>query len=411
MSNVIKTLKAGDITREALSILHNELAFIRTIGRQYDGRFVRSGAKDGGYLEIRVPNQFTVRTGAVMDTQDVTEETTQLVLATQKGVDVNFSSAELTLSMDDFKERILNPAMARLAAEVEKTVIDNVYKDVYFVQNTTHGTKPTLADILTTRAILQQNLAPIGNRYALTDALAANAIITDGKSLFHAASEIERQYKKGILGEISGIMFNESEMAPRHTNGTRTTAGTCDLSGVANEDTHLSLTQTVSETFKEGDVITVAGVYRVNPETKVSTGILQQFVIQEDTTATGAAQDFEILPAIYKSGAKQNMYCADWTSTSSATVVDEATAADSTTGNASTTYTNSLVYHKEAFTFVSADLEMPKGVDFAYRSVYDGISLRLVRQYDITNDKFPCRIDVLFGMKAVRPQWAVRMLS
>jgi hypothetical protein len=54
---------------------------------------------------------------------------------------------------------------------------------------------------------------------------------------------------------------------------------------------------------------------------------------------------------------------------------------------------------------------MPKGVDFAHREVYDGISLRVVRNYDIVNDKFPCRIDVLFGYKTVRPAWACRVGS
>jgi hypothetical protein len=154
-----------------------------------------------------------------MDTQDVTETTTQLVVATQKGVDVNFSSAELTLSLDDFSERILMPAMARLAAEVEKTVIYALYPYVYQFENTTFGTKPVLSDVLACRAKLQQGLAPTGDRFALVDALAANAIITDGKSLFHAASEIEKQYREGLLGRIAGIDFAET-CSPSRTSTT-----------------------------------------------------------------------------------------------------------------------------------------------------------------------------------------------
>jgi hypothetical protein len=109
MSNTIKTLSAGDITRKALDILHNHLIFCKTINREYDDRFARTGAKNGGTLLIRNPNQFTVRSGAVMDTQDLDETTQPLVVATQRGVDVNFSSYELTMSLDDFADRILNP--------------------------------------------------------------------------------------------------------------------------------------------------------------------------------------------------------------------------------------------------------------------------------------------------------------
>lgn len=408
MSNTIKTLTAGDITRKALSILHNNLVFCKNINREYDSRFAVNGAKNGGYLEIRNPNEFTVRTGAVMDTQDVTETTTQLVVATQKGVDINFSSAELTLSLDDFADRILTPAMTRLAAEVEKTVINGVYPYVYNMENTAFGTKPTLADLMASRAILQQGLAPMGERYALVDALAANAIMNDTKALFHAADSIEAQYSQGLVGTIGGIKFFESEMAPRHTTGTRTTAGTVSLATVANGDTTLTTVHTTAETFTAGDIITVAGVYAVNPETKVTYPHLQQFAVTEAKTCDGT-DVLSVSPTIYKSGAKQNVYCADWTATAAASVVDEASAR--TSGTASTTYTNSLVYHKDAFTMVTADLEMPQGVDFAARKVIDGISMRIVRQYDVVNDKFPCRIDVLFGYKALRPEWATRMSS
>jgi hypothetical protein len=377
-----------------------------------DDRFARSGAKNGGYLEIRNPNQFTVRTGAVMDTQDVTEDTTQLVLATQKGIDINFSSAELTLSMDDFKARILTPAMARLAAEIEKTVIDGCYTAVYKFENTAFSTKPTLADILSARAMLQQGLAPTDNRYGLVDALAANAIITDGKSLFHAASEIDRQYKKGKLGEIAGIEWNESEMTPRFTAGSRDdTTPITNTATWANGDTTIVTTGFDNgATLTVGDVFTVSGVYSVNPETKVSTGCLMQFAITAAKTCDGS-DTISVTPTIYISGAKQNVTHATWTGNGSLVFVAVTNAPYCGSGTASATLTNSLVYHQDAFTFVSADLEMPKGVDFAYRSVYDGISLRLVRNYDIINDKFPCRIDVLFGYKTIRPEWAVRMCS
>ena len=408
MSHTILTLGSGAIVRKALSILHNKLVFVRSIDRQYDDKFAVRGAKIGDTLDIRLPNEFTVRTGAVMETQDVTENMHELKLGTQKGVDINFSSAELLLDMDDFGERILEPAMARLAADVDSTVITAEYKKIYNMVYTTIGTAPVIADIQSGRAKLQKGLCPTGNRTALMESLGMNTVVNDGKAFFSPAAEISRQYKEGLVGHMSGFEFVESEMVPTHTNGSRTTAGTADLSAVSNGDDTLSLVATTSEVYAQGDIITIAGVYAVNQETKTPYAHLQQFVVRTAATAAASAiAALAIYPTIYKSGAKQNVYCADWTEATAATVVDLA----GSSGSASTAYSNHLLYHKNAFAFVSGDLELPKGVDFAAREVYDGIAMRIVRNYDIVNDKFPCRLDVFFGHTTPRPQWAVRLLG
>ena len=405
MANTVKELSAGDITRKALQILHNNMIFCKTVDRQYDSRFAVSGAKNGGTLLIREPNQFTIREGAVMDAQDVTETTQTLTLATQRGVDINFSSAELTLSLDDFSERILEPAMSRLAAEVEKIVIQGCTQQVANFENTTFGTKPVLADVISARGILQQGMAPSMGRYLMTDALAANSIITDSKSLYNSASEISRQYEQGLIGSIYGFKHMESEMTYKHTNGSRDdTTPVTAISAIANGDTTFTTTGG-DGTLCVGDVYTIADVYGCNPETKVTTGALKQFVIS--TALTCDATDlYSTYWPIYKSGAKQNAYAASWAS--SKAIVNVAAGGS---GTASTAYTNSLAYQKNAFVFVTADLELPRGVDFAYRASVDNISLRLVRQYDVINDQFPCRLDVIFGYKCVKPEWAVRVCS
>jgi len=410
MANTIKTLSAGDITRKALSLLHNNLVFTKTINREYDSRFARSGAKNGGTLLIRQPNQFTIRTGQTMDTQDVTEETQTLTLATQMGVDVNFSSVELTLSLDDFADRILNPAMARLAAEVDKTVIEACYPYVYNLDHGAFGTVPTIANVLAARALLQKGLAPAGNRSCMMDALAAGGVITAGYNIFNPASEISRQYDTGLIGQVYGFKFYESEMTPTHTNGSRTDATprvNCTVfansSGV--EYCHMTANAT-GTTIKAGDIFTVADVYAANPETKARYQHLQQFSVTADITATTTLMTIAISPRIYGSGPKQNVVMATISMSGTATWV-----ASGGSGTASTGFVHSLAYHRDAFTAVFADLEMPQGVHFAAREVYDGISLRVVRQYDVVNDKFPCRIDVLFGQKTIRPEWACRIGS
>ena len=412
MAHTIKTLEAGDITRKGLSILHNKSVFCKTINRQYDPRFAKTGAKNGGVLLIREPNQFTVRSGATIDTQDVTEATKTLTVATQRGVDVNFSSVELTLSLDDFADRILEPAMARLAAEIDKVVIAAVYPYVANYMQTTAGTQPGTADLLGARAQINQKLAPLGNRTLMCDSLAANSIITSNMSFYHPASDLSRQYNDAMIGRIYGFDFYETETVPTHTAGTRTdTTPTCSitLTSTSIEDGVAVIAITAmaaSTTFKAGDVFIIVGLNDVNPETKATCAWLKHWSVTADTNVTTGLTEYPVSPTPYRAaGAKQN--CVVVTGTVAAAVICSSTVRS--TGVAGAQNVNNLAYHRDAFTLVTADLEMPSGVDFAAREVYDGISLRIVRQYDIVNDKFPCRMDVLFGQLATRPEWASRI--
>lgn len=411
MAHDILTLGSGAILRKALSSFHNKSVFLKSIDKQYDDRFAVRGAKIGDTLDIRLPNEFTVRTGAVMDVQEVKESMHELTLGTQKGVDINFSSAELLLDMDDFNERIIEPAMSRLAADVEATVINAEYKKIWNMVYTTVGTGPALADIRSGRAKLQKGLCPQGDRTALMESLGMNTVVAGGASLFAPASEIARQYSEGLVGQMSGFNFYESEMVPNHTNGTRVTetGATVNLSGIAaaTKTGTLLLTMPGTETFTAGDIFTVAGVYAVNQETKEPYAHLQQFACRTAYTGETGAAAIDIYPYIYRSGAKQNVYCANWTETGAQVALDAAGC----NGKASSIYPQHLLYHKKTFAFVSGDLEKPQGVDFAAREVFDGVSMRIVRQYNINNDVFPCRIDVFFGHTTPRPQWACRVLG
>jgi hypothetical protein len=388
------------------------LVFCKTINKEYDSRFARSGAKNGGTLLIRKPNEFTIRSGQTMDTQDVTERTETLTVATQLGVDVNFSSVELTLSLDDFAERILKPAMSRLAAEVDKTVIEACYPYVNNMVYTTVGTAPLLADVLLARAKLQKGLAPTSDRILMCDALAANSLLGASSALHNPISAVSKQYERGLIGEIYGFKFYESEMAPLHTTGARTdTTPEVNISATSTsiEDgvAYIAMTaNAAASTYKKGDVFTIAGLYAVNPETKATYKHLAQWTVTADTTASDALKEIPVSPTPYKSTTSPFQNCVVVTATTTARVTNIAAGGS---GAASTGYVQQLAYHKDAFTMVTADLEMPMGVHFAAREVFDGISLRIVRNYDIVNDKFPCRIDVLFGQLATRPQWACRI--
>jgi hypothetical protein len=341
-----------------------------------------------------------------MDTQDVTESTQTLTLATQKGVDVNFSSAELALSMDEFSSRILEPAMSRLAAEIDKIVIESCYKDIYNIVYTTYGDAPDREDLQAARAKLSKGLAPTSDRRILMESLSMNHIVNDMVSLYNPAGELSRQYDTGLMGHAMGFDFYESEIIPTHTNGTRddttpicnTTEGSGITSGTA------TVVSTGADgTMKVGDIFTIEGVYAVNPETKVRYAHLQQFVVT--TAHTNDATDtWAVSPTPITSGAKQNV---EVVSAGVSKAIVNSGAGGS--GTASAADVVNLAYHKDAFTFVTADLELPRDAHFAAREVFDGISMRIWRASDIVNDKFPCRIDVLFGYKTIHPDWAVRM--
>lgn len=393
MANTILTPTA--VTREILRILHQKANFIGTINRDYDDSFANSGAKIGTSLKIRTPNQFSVRSGAVLDVQDVQESSVTLTVATQKGVDINFSSAELTMELDDFSKRILDPAISALVATVENDVISNVYKNVYSVVDNA-GAAMTYAKLLDAESRLVKHLVPMSERSLMWHPQAHADMVSAWSTLFNDSKEISKQFREGMIGRAVGFDHYRSTHMPIFTSGTET-GTTMSVNGANQTGSAITVSNGSSKTLVAGDVVTFAGCNRVHPETKADSGELQRFVVTSAVTAGGTS--IAISPSIVTSGATQNV---------SASPTDTGTVTK-LLGGASSATDVSLAYHKDAFTFVTADLVMPKGVDFAAREVLDGISVRVVRQYDINNDQFPCRIDILYGYKTVRPQLAVRI--
>ena len=397
MSNTILTPTA--VTREALRILHQKLNFVGNIKRDYDDSFAKSGAKIGDSLKIRLPNQYTVRTGATLSTQVTSEISTTLQIATQKGVDLNFTSVDLTLSLDDFSKRILDPAMSVLAANIEADAL-SMALDVYNNVNNI-GSAITFNKLLTSRKVLNDNLTPMDNNRNMLLNTQDNVDLVDAlKGLFQDSAAISKQYKEGAMGRTAGFDFYENTLLANQQTGTALTATTYTVNGAVTTNGATSMVVAVgATTFKKGDIFTVAGCNRVHPETKADTGVLQQFVVTADYA--GGAGTVSFAPAIYTSGGRQNVVAAGMANGSAISKI----------GAASTIYKPSLAFHQDAFAFATADLVMPQGIDFAAREVMDGISMRIVRQYDINNDKFPTRLDVLYGYKTIRPELACRILS
>jgi hypothetical protein len=402
MSNSILTIDM--ITRKALEILENNLVITRNVNRQYDDSFAVEGAKIGSTLRIRLPDRALVTDGAALQVQDDNEQFTTLAVASQKHIGVNFTSAELTMQLDDFAERVLKPRISQLASSVDADVA-NAYKTIFNSVGTPGTTPSTSLVLLQAQQKLNEGAAGMMPRYATVNP-AANAGLVEGmKGLFNPTDTISRQFKNGLMG--TGVLgfeeVNMSQSIKQHTTGTRSTSDTILVNGTITTEGQSTISidgGTGSATVTVGDVFTVSGVFAVNPQTRESTGSLQQFTVTEANTATGGAwTDIKVSPAMYTPN--------NALATVSAFPQDGATV--TFVGAASTQYAQNLVYHRDAITFATADLLLPQGVDMASRQVHNGISLRVVRQYDINNDRLPCRIDVLYGYSTIRPQMATRI--
>lgn len=393
------------ITREALRVLHSKLSFISNVNRQYDDRFAQDGAKIGTLLNIRKPARYSVRTGATFTSQDHVERSTPLAVTNQVGVDVSFTSVELTMNLDDFSKRVLDPAMSDLAAYIEADCLKRALTMVPNYTGTT-STQLTFKQFMQGGQSLTENRAPSGNRTALLNPQSVVNWMDETKGLFHANSNISKQYRDGVLGTTGGFDVYENNYLPAHTTGSLagtplTTGANLGVSTTANawaESTVMGVDGATSlTTLKAGDIVTFGtvadGIVDINPSTKQSLGRLKTFVVQSDVTLTTAADTYEVTvkPAlIYGVGNAYQNCIRTGANTDNMTVTR--------VGVASTTYGTNLQMQKDAFVFATADLiDVSKYGTWGARDTMDGISMRIAQQYDIANDRVPCRLDILYG--------------
>jgi hypothetical protein len=400
MANSLLTIDM--ITRKSLEILENNLVITRNVNRQYDDSFAVEGAKIGSTLRIRLPDRALVTDGAALQVQDDNEQFTTLTVSSQKHIGISFTSAELALSLDDFAERVLKPRISQLASTVDADVA-NAYRQV---GNTvgTPGTAPATALVLLqAQQKLNENAATMAPRYATVNPAANAALVNGLAGFFNPTDVISRQFKNGMMGEnvLGYEEVNMSQSIKVHTCGTRTaTGGTLSASVTSQGATTISITGAGNAaTIKAGDVFTVNNCFAVNPQTRESTGSFFQFVALADVTLGSSGEGDITVAPIYTSA--NALATVDSFPASGAAVVF--------TGAAGASFPQNLVYHRDAIAFATADLLLPQGVDMASRAVHNGISMRVVRQYDINNDRMPCRVDILYGYNTIRPQMACRM--
>ncbi len=394
-------LTSSVITREALRIFKNTNLFLRNIDTQYDNSFAKTGAKIGDTLRIRLPNEYAVRTGKVAVPQDTIERSVPLTVSTQQGVDVQFSSAEKALSLDDFSNRVLLPAMNSLAGQIAVNVMQSAegFSNLTFkgrnADNSGTIQTPDASTWLDAGAQLDLTGTPRmnskGNRKVILDPRTQARTVSSLAGLFNNQQKVGEQYKTGEMGmDTLGFDWGVDQTVIKHTNGTYS-AG--NVNG-ANQTGSTLVVSAITGTLNKGDVISIAGVFGVNPVTKATTGELRQFVVTANVAA-GSTQ-VPIYPAIVAGNVPFGTVSASPANGAAITLV----------GGAGVTFRKNFAMDPLAMTLATADLPLPDGVNRASRESYDGISLRFIEGYDVYNDVFVSRFDILYGWAVIRPEWA-----
>ena len=415
MSNTLLTIDM--VTRECLKVAHEKATFISTINRQFDDSYAVAGAKIGSALRIRKPNQYWRRTGSrVMDVQDQNEAATTVTLATQDGVDMRFNGAELSLSIQDFSKNYIEPAMSVLVSGIEGDIITALTKKVYNVAGTagtvvgtvTSGFSDTTA-LGTARAKLNQGLAPKDrNRSCQFDSVTMASVANGLKNLFLPSDQVNQAFTEGFIARTAMADFYENERTYVHACGSDHTTVTVNATSTVTDGGNTLDITGGGGVLTAGDVFTVAGVYACHPETKAPYAHLQQFVV-----LTGTNGALTISPSTYfgsaaATKAKQNI-CTAAGAKVSATTFNSAVV--TVIGGDSAVLRQNLMYHQDAFCFVTADLPIMGDASKCVRQSFDGLSLRVWEGSDIRNDEHLLRIDCLYGYEAIRPEWACRITN
>lgn len=394
------------ITNEALRVLENHLTLLKGVNREYDDKFAVDGAKIGSVVNARKPPKYIGRTGKIMQIEDTEETSVPIELTTQFGVDVRFSSSDLALSIDMFSDRILKPAVATIANKLDSDLA-TLYNQLYNAVGTPGTTPNDLITYLLAGVRLDDGAAPVDEDRNIYLTPLMQAYIVDAlKGLFQQSEAIARQYVKGRMGGGPAAGFNwfMDQNMPTHTVGPL--GGTPLVNGANQTGSSLvtnGWTGAILTRLKKGDVFTVVGVNAVNPQSRQNIGRLQQFVALSDGASDGSGNmTISISPSIITAGAYQTVSASPAHG-----------AALTILGAASTVSPQGIAMHRDCMTFVSADLPLPRGVDMAAR-VQDeqlGASIRMVRQYTISDDEFPCRLDILYGYAMLRPELGSRIAA
>ena len=393
MSNT--TLTPSIISKETLVMLENNLVAAGKVNRKFEDQFVKIGST----LTIRKPNRFKVVSGPGLQIQDVVEPSTSITISNQKHVDFQFSSQELTLVIEEFSERYLKPAASELASQLDYDVISN-FNQLFNVVGTPGTIPANFASLGAVGQRMDEGAVPQDDRTLILNPAAYWSLANGLIGLY--VQSVSEPALKGFLAKIANFSIYMDQNVQSQTVGAY--AGTPTVSGAGQTGSSLltaGWTASIANLLNVGDVFTVAGVYAVNPKSRQSTGSLQQFVVTAAASSNGSGNaTLSIYPPITTTGAYQTV-----------TASPANGAAITVVGTASTSYAQNVAFVRDTFGLVTVPIELPDGVDFKARETYKGVSLRIIRAYDVNSDVTPCRVDMLYGTATYYPELGVRLTN
>lgn len=411
-------LTTDEITLEALAVLENSLGFTKTIRRKYDKYFAVSGGKIGDTLRVRKPARYLGVVGQGYQPEAITETYVNVALTTQFQVGLEMSTADLTLKIDEFSDRILKPAVSRIANKVDYDGLA-LATQLNLSVGTPGTAITTPSSFFTAGAKLDNNACPDdGDRSAIIDPL-TNANLANGlTSFYNPQQQISTTYRRGRLGMLANFDFGKDQNVAKQVVGTISGTPLVNGAGQGGAAT-IGASGSInlrgwgaSNSLNQGDVVQFSTTYAVNPQNYASTGQLMDFVVLATNTASagGVMTALSFAPGMITTGPFQNVtgLPADG---DSVTVYGVASGSFSTiTGK---TFPVNLAYHPDAFTLVCADLYLPDGTDKGSRKSDDqlGLSIRYIRDYDGQTDQLINRLDILYGWAILRPELACRVAA
>jgi hypothetical protein len=403
MANVLATTSI--VSKMALAIIKNNLGFAKNVNRDWEDEFTGNMARGyapGTTINIRKPPRYTYRAGRVAVPQATVEQTVPLTL-TQGGNDIAFTSLERTLSVTRLEDKVM-AAVAPVCNEIDRQGLALAHYSTYNVLNPTGALPNTAALAIQAVTGMGQRLDEMaagrerGSRTIVTNP-ALNASLVQGfGGYFNNPSKISKQYDTGMLSDSFGFNSAMDQNVDLHTNGAATAT---NINGAGQTGSNITVVAVAGGTLTRGTVITLPGVFAVNPQSRVSTGQLANFVVTADVLV--GATSIPVSPAIVTSGAFQNVTASP--TTAQPYVIQ---------GAASTSYNTNVAYHKDAFTLAMVPMFAPpsgKGNVSVSQQSEDGMTVKVTEYYDPINDTMGMRFDVLFGWAATYPELSCKFYT
>ncbi len=411
------------VARKALVLLHAKSNFTGRTNRDYQSLLPGpiNGVILGQQLSIRLPFQYQLRTGAAMNAQNSVQRFATLNVNQQVGVDINFTSVERAMLLNNFEEQVLEPAMARMAAGIENIATAVVNSVPKFVG--AYNTTATYQQLLLNERFLTETLAPEDDRRTFTATPQASMyFVNDNKTLFNPESTISDQWLEGVISDkAAGFVCFRNTKLPTHTNGT-VTGSTPVVNGAGQSNSGVGnafvATFTLNTngwgsgttTLNAGDIISIANVNDVDPETKASLGRLKQFVVTTTISDTTGSIAIPIAPGIITGGAYQNVDSIP--ATGAAIYFFGQTGTASIAAASGLLIKQSLGWYRDAVVFANPPmLDLSPLVKMTAAESFEGYNIRFAQQWDPSNDVLPARLDSIVGVVLAYPELAVRLIE